>query len=574
MRIVRLDIGGEVKEFPLGVSTLLYGSVASGKTTFSLTLAREFLKNSLPCIWICLDESPLSIREKMEYFKVDYRSFQDHNLLRFIDAYSEQVTGKGLNDPYVINCTSAVNLNELNRMLMRALSEVKGQGLVVFDSVSTLLLYNRPSTCEEFLKVHISRITSAGFTGTFILQRDLHDPQTEETLKMMCDSVLEFGFDKGVRKISVLKLPLGQTGEWIESSLFAWQQQPGVTVSRPAGPRKYMDAGGYLEDFKEGLVEGLKEGLSNIKMEPGKIDEKGLAKGLREGLSNIKFEGSGGRSVGGAAPPAGGAGGEGGPGGAGGGSMGPTVQHIDKQIIVADMNDLPDKLGEEIKDLLNEQLRLREVVHEKEEQSRESRKRLDLLLTKENQAKSEVREIEERKTSVRRAVAAKQSALADIEKDRGGEEERYRELVEDQDKIKERIDRILDRKKNLEDKIQSLVEGGGELYIDLTPYLKDVLAKREKQVAESKEKLESLDSRREAVATEINLLKDELKSMVEEGASKKEELEDVRDRKAKVEDELGFITQAREETESKLKEVLDKKKAMEKRLQELTEGEG
>ena len=62
MRAVKIDFGGELKEFPLGVSILLYGSVASGKTTFSLTLAREFLKNNLPCIWVCVDESPKSIK--------------------------------------------------------------------------------------------------------------------------------------------------------------------------------------------------------------------------------------------------------------------------------------------------------------------------------------------------------------------------------------------------------------------------------------------------------------------------------------------------------------------------------
>ena len=224
MRAVKVDFGGESKEFPLGVSILLFGPVASGKTTFSLTLVKEFLKDGLPCIWVCLDEGPDSIREKMEYFKIDYRASQDNKLMRFIDVYSEQITGKALDDPYVINCSSAFNLNELNRAMMRALSEVAGQGIIVMDSVSTLLLYNRSESCEEFLKVHMSRITSAGFTGFFILQRDLQDLQTEETLKMMCDSVLEFGFDKDARRIGIIKIPLGSSGDWIGSSLFAWQQ--------------------------------------------------------------------------------------------------------------------------------------------------------------------------------------------------------------------------------------------------------------------------------------------------------------------------------------------------------------
>ena len=593
MRTVKVGIGGESKEFPLGVSILLYGFVASGKTTFCLTLTRELLKNNLPCVWICLDESPNSIREKMDYFQVDYRSCQDNNLLRFIDVYSEQITGKPLEDPYVISCSSAFNLNELNRTLMQALSEVKGQGVVVFDSVSTLLLYNLAGTCEEFLKVHLSRITSAGFTGLFILQRELHTPQTEEMLKMMCDAVLEFGFDKDMRKISILKLPLGSSGDWIESSLFAWQQQPGITVSRPAGPRKYLDSGGYIEDIKEGLVEGLKEGLSRIKVgASGRVD--GQVSGGSGGVGGV---GGGSGGVGGGAVRGGSSGGvvggavdgsggvTGGVGGAGGvqyaegrgeqrftGRMpeyATAIQHIDKQIIVTELAGLPDQLGDEIKQLINEQLRLRESIHEKEEQSRESQKRLDSLANREVQTIYEVREIEERSVALTKSVDSKRKALQELVDRRKAEEEMYREAVKRQDAFKAKVDRILSRKKILEDKIHDLFSDSGELYIDLAPYLQNILGKQEGDVAKSKETLNTLDSKVETLKNEIRRMEEDLNETSRRSEDKKEELMDVRDRKAKVESEMSLITTARNETENKLKDVMGQKQKLEQKLKEL-----
>jgi KaiC/GvpD/RAD55 family RecA-like ATPase len=612
VKTVKLDFGGESKEFPLGVSILLYGSVASGKTTFSLTLAREFLKNSLPCVWVCLDESPQSVREKMEYFQIDYRQLQEKNLLRFIDIYTEQITGKPLHDPYIISCTSAFNLNEINRALMSGLAEVSGQGIVVFDSVSSLLLYNRSGTAEEFLKVHMSRITSAGFSGFFILQRDLHDQRTEETLKMMSDAVLEFGFEKDVRKIGIIKLPLGSSGEWIASSLFAWQQPPGITSSKPSGARKYMDSGGYLEEFKEGLVEGLKEGLSGIKIDSsaklgGEIKE-GLVAGLKESLSKMNLEAQERResetdydsqreppmlseTQGGAQVTAGQQNLSGGQAQRGGQSAHqrreavqrmdsgstssrgmvpvPTVQHIDKQIIVTELAGLPDKIGDQIKDLLNEQLKLRESINEKEEQTKESRKRLNILENKETQTRYEVKEIEQHNESVKNAIIAKKTAYSEMEAQKRLGTSNYQETLKRFEASKGKADAIITRKKTLESKIHDLVEGSGELYIDLAPYLQEVLAKREVEVAKSKESVDKMDVKLGALTAEIKLLEDELAALEKRNEDKKMELEDVRSRKAKVESELGLIVAARSETENKLKDIADKKKVMEEKIKEL-----
>ena len=616
MRQVKVDFGGEYKEFPLGVSILLYGHVASGKTTFSLTLVSEFIKNGLPCVWVSLDESPQAVREKMDYFQIDWNSAQERNLMRFIDVYSEQITGKRMQDPYVIGCSSAFNLNEINRALMKALSEVTGQGIVVFDSVSTLLLYNRAGTCEEFLKVHMSRITSAGHSGFFILQRDLHEQQIEETLKMMCDSVLEFGFDKGSRKISILKLPLGSSGEWIESSLFAWQQPKGVTVSRPSGPRKYMDSGGYIEEFRDGLIEGLKEGLSNVKIEskaasgPGggggstgsgssQSDGSGGVGGSG-GLSESQFTGggSGTQAQGGVATQPvqiqvqgvlSGSGTQG-QGGVpqtesinqpstvgsqvlqGGYSQGPTTQHIDKQIIVTQLPGLPEQLGEELKKLLREQLKLRDALHEKEEASRESKKKLDQLANKEQEAASEAMEVDERTQALRKAIDTKNAFISKIETERHQAEAKYQGSLKRLQVAKAKAESILNRKRNLESKIHDLVADSGELYIDLGPYLTDVLAKVETEATHSKAILDDLGTKIAVANNEIRHMSEEMQQIAKHGQYVKEELEEVKTKKAKIESEISLIFAARAETEARMQQIQNAKRQLEQKLNEIMGG--
>jgi DNA repair exonuclease SbcCD ATPase subunit len=249
----------------------------------------------------------------------------------------------------------------------------------------------------------------------------------------------------------------------------------------------------------------------------------------------------------------------------------PTVQHIDKQIIVTELSGLPDKLGEDLKKLLNEHLHLREAMHEKDEQTRESKKRLDLLENKENQAVREVRIIEEKNDSVRKELSTKRVALTELQAQKSKEETAYADALSKLQSAKSKVDAINHRKKNLETKIHDLVEDSGELYINLAPYLQDVISKREGEVSKSREILGKFDASLSSLRTDVKILEDELTDMTRKTDGKRLELEDVRNRKAKVESELNLVSSARDETESKLRAIVEKKKLMEEKLKELME---
>jgi len=560
MRVVQLELGGETKEFPLGVSILLYGSVGSGKTTFSLTLAKEFLAEGMPCVWICLDESPKTIRDKMSFFKIDHEKYERENQLRIIDIYSEQITGFPFDDPYVINCSSAFNLNEVNRSLMTALSQVQGQGIVIFDSVSTLLLYNKSSTCEEFLKVHMSRITTAGFTGFFILQRDLHTTQTEETLKMMSDSVLEFGFAKEGRQIGVSKLPLGTAGDWIESSLFSWQQPVAVTAAMTGG-RKVMDSGGYIEDIKEGVAEGVKGALEEIRKhedeqeqperrrsrsEPEDPDDlsgkekawakltEEMAKAFEKGFSNIKLEA-------------------------------PNLKELKIE------KETMEKLSTQIQGMSNQHASLVDKAREHEQLSRENREKLDHLANQEHRTSIQVKDIDEKTRALLSVVEEKRSHISETEKKLAKEKERYEKALQDKKASNLKAESLRVSSKKLEDKIKMLLDSTEGMDIDISPYIAEMSARLDQEVESAKKSMEALAEKIEASNTEIQSLERQIVENAEAKKSKAYELETVRTEKVKVQSELSLITTARKETEEKLSTLAESRKKLEEQLKSLVE---
>ena len=250
----------------------------------------------------------------------------------------------------------------------------------------------------------------------------------------------------------------------------------------------------------------------------------------------------------------------------------PTIQHIDKQIIVTEFAQLPEKLGEEIKDLVSKQMQLRETLTEKEQQSRESKRRLEILMSRETQASHEVRIADERNDSLMRSIEDKKRALTQLDEQKRMVEAKYREALQRENAMKAKVDGILGRKKSLENKIHDLVEGSGDMYIDIAPYLKDVLAKAEADVAKSKEVRESLEVKSQAISDEIRSIEEELANVSRRRDVKAEELEEVKTKRAKIESELSLISSARGETESKLNDLVKQRKDLEAKLKELTGG--
>jgi KaiC/GvpD/RAD55 family RecA-like ATPase len=76
----------------------------------------------------------------------------------------------------------------------------------VIDSVSSLLMNTNPQMAFKFLEIVNAKIREFGGIGVWILEEGIHDEQTVNTLKYLCDSVMEFKLEGNKRYIRIARM--------------------------------------------------------------------------------------------------------------------------------------------------------------------------------------------------------------------------------------------------------------------------------------------------------------------------------------------------------------------------------
>ena len=212
---------------------------------------------------------------------------------------------------------------------------------------------------------------------------------------------------------------------------------------------------------------------------------------------------------------------------------------------------------------------LSSAAKENKLQHEESRRRLDKLANQEHKTSSEIKELDGRTKALMTVVDEKRNFIKDIENSFKKEKENHEMSLKRKEAILVRSQDILEKKKKLEEKIRSLVDGNIKLSIDLDPYLSKTLGIVDSEIIAHKEAMESLQQKIDATALEISHLELQVVDNSERQKMVDLELQHVQEKKAKVQSELGLITKARTETENKLGSIAESKKELQAKLQML-----
>lgn len=180
-------------------ANLIISPPLAGKLFFIDQQISAFLKKKNPLLYITTDKSPEDIKKRWLKKKFYYGSYEKSNYLKFIDAFSYQ-TGSLIDSTNSIRRVSGpVALNEISVALaeiQRELYQLNPNHLVIFDSLSTLLMYTNPQTVGRFVQVITAKIKQAGGTIIYTLEQGMHDQKTIITIEHLMDQIIQIKQEK------------------------------------------------------------------------------------------------------------------------------------------------------------------------------------------------------------------------------------------------------------------------------------------------------------------------------------------------------------------------------------------
>ena len=192
----------------------------SGKKEFIYNILQESLKNKEPVIFLSTDSSSVDIKKELMQNKIFYASAG--NTLRFIDCYSQQAgaPAKETEDTKIVS--GPIALNEISIALAQLEAEfhkISPKHTVVFDSLSTLLMYSNPQMVGRFLQILIAKIRQAGGSVMFTLEEGMHKPEDMITIEHLMQAIIHLKKEQDKVLIKADGIPgLGEWGELNQTS--------------------------------------------------------------------------------------------------------------------------------------------------------------------------------------------------------------------------------------------------------------------------------------------------------------------------------------------------------------------
>ncbi len=173
---------------PKKSSALVIGPPRSVKSLFSYQFMADGLRQGEDIIYFVTNNFPESIVDRI----LERAGSTKTENMRIIDCYTIHAGIDKKSEDFVLRVTGPYALNEISIATTKALSSVKPPIRVVFDTFSTLLLYNKIWQIEEFLNHNISKMKSKSASILFMLEEGMHDKKEISLMESLTDATIEF----------------------------------------------------------------------------------------------------------------------------------------------------------------------------------------------------------------------------------------------------------------------------------------------------------------------------------------------------------------------------------------------
>jgi CheY-like chemotaxis protein/KaiC/GvpD/RAD55 family RecA-like ATPase len=206
---------------PQGSNILLIGKMGSGKSSFSrLYLAQGILEEE-KCMFVCLDDSPSSVRKELSKHKLDISEHENQNRMCLVDAYSWSGGRATSNEKFAIKET--LDLSDLSALVAEAGAAIgqtdqqKEGGRRVIDSISSLFLNFDLPYVQRFLAFMARSGHFAQVSTIFLVEEGVCNDQSLNNIKYVMDGILDIRRegDRFLARPQALKWAVAKT-EWTD----------------------------------------------------------------------------------------------------------------------------------------------------------------------------------------------------------------------------------------------------------------------------------------------------------------------------------------------------------------------
>jgi KaiC/GvpD/RAD55 family RecA-like ATPase len=169
-------------------STLLLSKPLEGKKEVIENYAKNALKENKTLLFVLTDKSPEQLKQELLKDKIFFKNAY------FVDCYSQQA---GLNCQKTENIkyvSGPLALNEISIAVsefQREFLKKEMTHLIIFDSISTLLMYSNAEAVGRFLQIFIAKIKNLSGEIIFTIEQGMHDEKAIVTIEHLMDSVIE-----------------------------------------------------------------------------------------------------------------------------------------------------------------------------------------------------------------------------------------------------------------------------------------------------------------------------------------------------------------------------------------------
>ena len=172
----------------MNTASLILSKPLEGKREVLDFYIKNNIKEGKMILFVLTDKNPEQVKQELLRERIFFKN------LYFVDSYSQQ-TGEVHKDtenvkyipgPLALNELS-IAISEFSREFIRK----KLGYIIIFDSLSTLLIYSNAEAIARFLQILIAKIKNFNGNVLFTLEEGMHDQQTIITIEHLIDSIIE-----------------------------------------------------------------------------------------------------------------------------------------------------------------------------------------------------------------------------------------------------------------------------------------------------------------------------------------------------------------------------------------------